>query len=43
MLDPNIKLISIFLGHTVVTLDSLEIGIDQYPSLSLTNITVNII
>lgn len=43
ILDPNIKLLSIKTGHTTANLDSIDVGIDQYPSLSISNISVNLI
>ena len=42
-IDTNIKLISLFVGHTTATLNSVDVGIDQFPSLSLSNIVVNLI
>ena len=42
-LDSNIKLLSLKTGHTTANLDSIEVGIDQYPATSLANITVNLI
>lgn len=42
-INSNIRLVSLFVGHSTANQLSVGVGVDQYPSLSISDITVNII
>lgn len=42
-IDSSVKTINIKVGTTTANLDSVDVGIDQFPTVSKTNITVNLI
>lgn len=42
-IDSSVKTINIKVGTTTANLDSIDVGIDEYPTISKTNITVNLI
>ena len=40
---PNVAVVSILIGTTTATLSTLDIGIDQFPTLTAADITVNLV
>lgn len=43
VLDSTVKLISVLVGTTTATLNSVDVGIDQFPTVSKSNITVTLV
>ena len=42
-IDSSVKVINIKVGTSTANLDSVDVGIDQFPTIAKTNITVNLI